>query len=696
MNREMMAMARSFWKNSVGAMVAAGLIAACGGVETPEASAQAVDVVVEPSQANLPTGGSAPFSAAVTGSTVRSVTWTVTESSGGSVSSTGLYTAPGATGTFHVVATSVADPSVSATAVVTVSSSGGGTYALPADRATVWSPGVPGGVPTYSRVQATLNASTYGNGSSDSRSAIQSALNAAGAAAAADGVGRVVQLSAGVFRITDTLQIPSRVVLRGAGPGSTQITPLSSTLFNIIQIGNSPWPGGDNGMAGSTNLTADGLKGSSSVTVSSTTGLSAGMLVLVDEVSDPAKVWWHPGLAYPSEYGWFCRTNRPISQVVEIASVSGNVVTFKTPLHIDFRTSFSAQVSRFSDAPVWDAGVEELRASRAGAGSSGNTYYNFHFALAGRSWLKHVEGDDMYGSCVFMTYAYRSEVRDSYFHDAHVFQNGGFAYGIDVTQSSSDNLIENNIAVRFNKVMNMRSAGGGNVVAYNYTDDGGIYNYPQWVETGLQASHYPCTQHVLFEGNYSFNADGDSTEGNAIYLVFFRNHLSCARRLSYDASDLATMQSLHPASGGSYGDADNVRCAGAMRSHWWYSFIGNVLGRQGVSYAGWLTDDRAAGKHLETAIWHLGTWDQDYVLLDTKVPGTMIRDGNFDYKSGTQTWYGLGDAGSTAATLPSSLYLGAKPAFFGSNPWPWVTPEGTTKTFTLPAKARYDAGTPNG
>src|SRR5262249_28508128 len=34
------------------------------------------------------------------------------------------------------------------------------------------------------------------------------------------------------------------------------------------------------------------------------------------------------------------------------------------------------------------------------------------------------------------------------------------------------------------------------------------------------------------------------------------------------------------------------------------------------------------------------------------------------------------------------------PAFFGSNTWPWVDP--TTGTIaTLPAKARYDAGTPN-
>jgi hypothetical protein len=43
--------------------------------------------------------------------------------------------------------------------------------------------------------------------------------------------------------------------------------------------------------------------------------------------------------------------------------------------------------------------------------------------------------------------------------------------------------------------------------------------------------------------------------------------------------------------------------------------------------------------------------------------------------------------------IPNSMYLTAKPAFFGHYPWPWVNPT-TGATYTLPAKARYDAGTP--
>lgn len=45
--------------------------------------------------------------------------------------------------------------------------------------------------------------------------------------------------------------------------------------------------------------------------------------------------------------------------------------------------------------------------------------------------------------------------------------------------------------------------------------------------------------------------------------------------------------------------------------------------------------------------------------------------------------------------IPNSLYLTNRPAFFELHPWPWTDPS-TGTAFVLPAKARFDAGTPNG
>jgi hypothetical protein len=88
----------------------------------PSRSFATVTITVSPTAVNLPANGSQQFTATVTGTTVTSVTWTIQEgSSGGTVSNAGLYSAPGVLGTYHVVATSNANSTQSATATLTLS-----------------------------------------------------------------------------------------------------------------------------------------------------------------------------------------------------------------------------------------------------------------------------------------------------------------------------------------------------------------------------------------------------------------------------------------------------------------------------------------------------------------------------------------------------------------------------------------------
>lgn len=91
-------------------------------------------VAVSPKTVTLAPSANQQFSATVTGSANTSVTWSVIEPSGGSVTSGGMYTAPTTSGTYHVKATSVADPSASDTATVTVS---GGTVTVSVSPKTV-------------------------------------------------------------------------------------------------------------------------------------------------------------------------------------------------------------------------------------------------------------------------------------------------------------------------------------------------------------------------------------------------------------------------------------------------------------------------------------------------------------------------------------------------------------------------------
>ena len=81
-------------------------------------AASNVSVTMSPTSASVQTGQQMQFTSTVSGTTNAAVTWTA---SGGTISTNGQYTAPSSAGTYTVTATSAADSSKSASAVVTVS-----------------------------------------------------------------------------------------------------------------------------------------------------------------------------------------------------------------------------------------------------------------------------------------------------------------------------------------------------------------------------------------------------------------------------------------------------------------------------------------------------------------------------------------------------------------------------------------------
>ena len=123
------------WRSTAGTITSSGLFTAPGVVESvtitatsvadPTAFGNAVVSVVltgpivslSPPGATLGIGESQQFTATVTNSSNSAVTWTAT---GGTISSLGFYQAGNSAGIYSVTATSVADPTRSATAQVTV------------------------------------------------------------------------------------------------------------------------------------------------------------------------------------------------------------------------------------------------------------------------------------------------------------------------------------------------------------------------------------------------------------------------------------------------------------------------------------------------------------------------------------------------------------------------------------------------
>ena len=108
------------------------LMTACGAIDPATSTLKppaSVSVTIVPSTATAPEGKSLSFVAVVKGTSDTTVSWSVQEgTAGGSITSAGVYTAPSTLGTYHVVATSVADESASASAVVKIVGEAQGTF----------------------------------------------------------------------------------------------------------------------------------------------------------------------------------------------------------------------------------------------------------------------------------------------------------------------------------------------------------------------------------------------------------------------------------------------------------------------------------------------------------------------------------------------------------------------------------------
>ena len=303
---------------------------------------------------------------------------------------------------------------------------------VPADRRTLWQPGVTynGGLPNYSTIFTTLSPS----GGNDV-TAIQTALDNAGAAASA-GSPQVVKLNAGVFQVAgNPIRLRSSyVVLRGSGPGAAL-----SFAANNFPAGPDPtavfstWPSGfiSDGTAtqikktdsatnanqcivigsdssqfttiggGGTTLAADAPKGSFTLTLSSNPGgfaggIFVGELIHIDQNTDNnSDVWWNPQQQAPASAGRTFNMRVPsysLRQVLEVTAVDATktIITFNTPLHTTFYTSQSAVVSRWNWADpnmplVQWSGIEDLYCY--GGTSNGN----INIGLAKYCWAKHIE-----------------------------------------------------------------------------------------------------------------------------------------------------------------------------------------------------------------------------------------------------------------------------------------------------------------
>jgi hypothetical protein len=343
--------------------------------------------------------------------------------------------------------------------------------------ATVWLPnGNPySGYSVNPALAGTANAAAF-------TSAIQAAINSAGAAATPTSR-KIVLLKAGTYFVNPQIYPGSaadqigiylqvdNVTIRGEGANTTRIA-ANGTINNygtVILFGHRV--GRSDADFAVQNVTADAAKGARTIQVANASAYVVGDVITIDHLDGVALangpaylnggyIWFYDGEYFKRQptYSWngpstgalgigavtniasansaalsAVPTWRSTMQETEIAAISGNVITIRDPLNIDFPLSTSPQVWRTvplntGSVPVGNrwCGIENI------AVAGGNNMWGFPggtvtFSYMAYSWAKNVEADGdrwsnppdpahpgKYGYNIGIGRGYRCVIRDSH------------------------------------------------------------------------------------------------------------------------------------------------------------------------------------------------------------------------------------------------------------------------------------------
>lgn len=531
---------------------------------------------------------------------------------------------------------------------------------IPPDRRINWQAGVPGGIPNRTTIFVNATNPPYnarGDGVTDNTAAIQNAINACPS-------NQVVYLPAGNYRVNSQITIPSKSnwTLRGDGPGKTIITGYASGQ-SVFYLGQSPFK-----PAASANVVSGFTKGSTNGVLSSS--IANGTLIYIDQLNDGTVVNSQGSGGTGAFTDRMRNGTRNIMQIVRITSANGTNITFWPPLNWTFTTNLAAQVSVIGTS-VRNSGIEDMTIT-----SPSNVDMTYHVFMdsCDRSWLKNIESPPASHWHIFLYQCLNSEVRDSYIHEAKNYGvNDG--YGIEARMCTGL-LIENNVMWHLYASM-IITACNGSVMGYNYTYQtfNTDLNYAISAYYGCHGAH-PYMN--LWEGNMGNEFHTDWYWGSSSHQTLFRNW--------FNGVDPQVTQNRKAISLDSHSQSNNV--------------VGNVLGSTGLNWVYELTTTN----YSDRFIYRLGYpgIGNNFITgtnppstspgaLDTRTKSTLLRHGNYDFATRSIVW----DPAITDRTLPNSLYLTSKPAWFGNRPWPPfdpALPNSATAT-NIPAGYRFTFGT---
>lgn len=561
--------------------------------------------------------------------------------------------------------------------------------------------GIPGGIPDANwPICTTISPS----GGADDSVTIQTAVNNCAA-------GSVVVLNAGTYTLhrssttcygitgdgnqfgvdySGLCLTGKSIVLRGQGPNNTVLN--YGDGANIISMGETYLSSSDVTFI---NVTAGATKGSTSLTLTSTAGITANSYIAITE-ANPTDPWDGNPLVTATGYTGLCdycensMTSNLMQQLDEVTAVNGNVLTLNTPLYFDYATTPQVYILPM----IEKVGLENLRVVGTASSGTGLVYKNVNVEACAHCWVHNVESDWVVDkSSIYLTQDYENEISNNYMYEGYNHDSGA-DYMMLLEFINSENLVQNNI-MRRARHATPQSGGSGNVYVYNYEllDYMGEYTSSLPETEGHGAEPYMN----LWEGNVTENFEWDFAHGSSNDNTMFRNYIDMTD--TDPSTGTAMTGGLIALNVAYYSNYNNV--------------LGNVLGpyphTSGCGGLASTYETDSPTSEVNGVIWQLGYYDDGGTAgpnqsLANKVGLTMTRGGNWDCVSNSVVWSSNIPSGSAPASsylpsraLPNSLVFSAAPSYFAATSavWPPINTAASTMVNQIPAQICYNAGPVN-
>ena len=517
---------------------------------------------------------------------------------------------------------------------------------ITSDRRIPWDPGTRSELRERDQICSTLSPS-----GGDDAGAIEDAIDSCGS-------GQVVKLRAGTFSIRSEISWrKSDVTLRGSGKDETVLR-IDSVMDDVFSFYNNmnDWQNAAIGL--SSGLT----KGSTEIVTSPAHGWEVGDFILIDQLNNEAGDPPFDDMGYYGECNWCSRNSgeRLKAQTVRVVSVNGNTAGISPGLYQDYETDYTPQGVKYQGV-VENAAVESLKIDNA----AGRARRHFGLFFVFNSLFYDLELDSLRAgsqSRGFWVYGgLWNTIKQCDIHTALSDQTDQ-GYGIFLGLGASANLIENNVFHTLILAVAFEGSNSGNVVAYNYTMNSVWFDNANRL---MMLGHGGGSTWNLIEGNFiEGRFRSDAGFGTQHHFTLLRNRIEQIQT-SYGQNQVVDIE----------------------QGQHYTNLVGNVLGTVGFEEVYEHENDNQAGDDVKV-VYRLGyedPYDSGASGNDAAVRATMLRHGNWDSVNQSTVW----DPMIADQSLPDSLYLTAKPDWWGSLSWPAIGPDVSPMDGMIPAKARY-------